>query len=219
MTTVSSHPVSYDAGYNLRSDSANLENAFTDSDSDTYAALYIVNGSNSESYIYYNFNLNIPLDAVIDSVACTVKGKMSNTGGTTARELQLFSGSTAKGTATSITSTSLQTLTLNAGTWTAAELNNAKLRFYAKRGTSATTTNRHYDLYGATLTVAYTVPSTGDKIYIKVNGTWQEAADIKVKVNGTWQSVSKAYKKVNGSWVEQSDKSAMFDTNALYLKG
>ena len=219
MATASSHPTSYDSGYNLRSDTVNLENAFTDSDSETYATLYIVNGGNSESYIYYNFNLNIPTDAIIDSVSCTVKAKLNSTGGTSTRQLQLYSGATAKGTATSITSTSLQTYTMATGDWTAAELNNAKLRFYAKRNTSATTTNRYLYLYGATLTVSYTVPSTGDKIFIKVNGTWKEAQDVKVKVNGTWQSVSKAYKKENGAWVEQSDKSAMFDPNALYLKG
>lgn len=58
----------------------------------------------------------------------------------------------------------------------------------------------------------------GNKIFIKRNGNWVEASDIKVKVNGTWQSVSKAYKKENGAWEEQ-DKSAMFDPNALYIKG
>lgn len=74
---------------------------------------------------------------------------------------------------------------------------------------------------GAEIEVTYTIPEppTGDTIFIKVNGSWVEAADVKVKNNGSWQSVSKAYKNVNGSWVEQSDKSAMFDPNALYLKG
>lgn len=76
-------------------------------------------------------------------------------------------------------------------------------------------------MYGAEIEVTYTIPEppTGDTIFIKVNGSWVEAADVKVKNNGSWQSVSKAYKNVNGSWVEQSDKSAMFDPNALYLKG
>lgn len=76
-------------------------------------------------------------------------------------------------------------------------------------------------MYGAEIEVTYTIPEppAGDTIFIKVNGSWVEAADVKVKDNGTWQSVCKAYKNVNGSWVEQSDKSAMFDPNALYLKG
>ena len=76
-------------------------------------------------------------------------------------------------------------------------------------------------MYGAEIEVTYTIPEppTGDTIFIKVNGSWVEAADVKVKNNGSWQSISKAYKNVNGSWVEQSDKSAMFDPNTLYLKG
>jgi hypothetical protein len=58
----------------------------------------------------------------------------------------------------------------------------------------------------------------GNKIFVKVNGTWVEEQDVKVNDNGSWQSVSKAYKNVNGTWQEQ-DKSAMFDPDALYLKG
>lgn len=219
MTTVSSHPVSYDSGYVLHDSSANLENAYSDSNSDTYAQLRFVNGSNAVSYIFYNFDFDIPTDATINSVTCTVKGYLNNTGGTRTRQLQLYSGSTAKGSATEITTSgTTQTLTLTPGDWTAAQLNNAKLRFYAKRNTSATTTSRYYRLYGATITVTYTLPSTGDKIYIKTSGSWVEASDVMVKVNGTWQSVSKAYKKENGAWEEQ-DKSAMFDQDALYLKG
>lgn len=59
----------------------------------------------------------------------------------------------------------------------------------------------------------------GNKIFVKHNGSWVEATDVLVKVNGTWQSVSSAYKKVNGSWVEQDDKSAMFDSDAIYIGG
>lgn len=59
----------------------------------------------------------------------------------------------------------------------------------------------------------------GNTIYIKVNGTWKEAANVKVKVNGTWKDVSVVHKKVNGYWQQQSEKSDMFDPNALYIKG
>ena len=68
---------------------------------------------------------------------------------------------------------------------------------------------------GVTVYLEYTVPN---EIYIKENGSWVEGS-VKVKVNDAWHDVSKVFKKVNGSWVEQSDISAMFDPNALYIKG
>ena len=60
--------------------------------------------------------------------------------------------------------------------------------------------------------------ATGDKIMIKSGGSWVEGTP-KIKVSGAWREVSKVFKKVNGSWVEQSDKSAMFDPNAIYIGG
>ncbi len=296
--TITSSLVSYDLDYHIHANSANLNNA-CDGDDSTYASIRFVNGNNAETYIFYNFGtINIPQGAMNISVTCSVKGYLNYTGGTSTRTLQLYSGSTPMGTATNITTQqSVQTLSLTPGTWTAAQLSEAKLRFYAKRNTSATTTNRLYRIYEAVMTVTYTydqlqyeVTATsnsqsitvssvqewvnagddydldiygditnadvtdnntdvksslvtiatdeykysltnlqadhaivifvvGDKIFIKVNGTWKEASDIKVKVNGLWQSISKAYKKVSGSWVEQSDKSAMFDPDGLYLKG
>ena len=59
----------------------------------------------------------------------------------------------------------------------------------------------------------------GDTIFRKINGSWVQASKEYVKVSGTWKEVSKVYKKVSGSWVEQSDISAMFDENAIYVQG
>lgn len=44
-------------------------------------------------------------------------------------------------------------------------------------------------------------------------------ATIYFKSGGSWVSASKVYKKVNGSWVEQSDLTAVFDSNTNYVKG
>lgn len=282
---------------------SNLSNGYNDFLNGTYAQITLRTGSNAESYFYFNFNLNIPNGATIDSVSCYARASLTSTTGVSYRRIQLYTGTTAKGNAVALTA-SVSGVTgtdLASGTtWTAAELNNAALYLYAQRGTSSTTSARYFRFYGATLTVSYTYNQTqyevtasssvqgvtvssaqewvnagedydldiygdishadvtdnnidvtssivtigtdehrysitnisadhsilivaqtptGDKIFVKVNGTWQEAADIKVKVSGAWQSVSKAYKKVSGSWVEQSDKSAIFDPNALYLKG
>lgn len=63
------------------------------------------------------------------------------------------------------------------------------------------------------------VTPTGDKIFRKVNGSWVQSSKEYIKVSGTWREVSKVYMKINGSWVEQSDKSAMFNENAIYIGG
>ena len=286
---------------------SNLSNGYNDFDhTSNYAQITMVTGANAISYYYFNFSVNIPADATVNSVTCYARASVPTTSGVSTRTIQLCTGTTGKGTAATLGSSvsSVTGTDLASGTsWTASEINNATLYLYAKRGTSNVNTARYFRFYGATLTVIYTyqqtiytitctstapnvhvgnatdythtyevaeghnqnielvgdmtgavvtdndvditssvtpmsggavisltnvqadhtilifIPQTGDKIFVKVNGTWKEAQDVKVKVNGTWQSVSKAYKMVGGSWVEQSDKSSMFDPNALYLKG
>ena len=57
-----------------------------------------------------------------------------------------------------------------------------------------------------------------NKIYIKVNGVWREADSVYRKRNGVWQKASDdVYKKINGTWVNQGDKSAIFDQDALFV--
>lgn len=180
---------SYDSGYHIHADSANLNNA-CDGDDTTYASIRFVNGSNAETYIFYNFStLNIPQEATNINVACTVKGYLNNTGGTSTRTLQLYSGSTPMGTAKSITTQqSVQTLSLTPGTWTAAQLSEAKLRFYAKRNTSATTTTRLYRIYEAVMTVAYTI----EQLQYEVTAT-SNSQNITVSSTQEWINAGEDY--------------------------
>lgn len=68
------------------------------------------------------------------------------------------------------------------------------------------------------VTIGSIIP-TGDKMYIKVNGTWRQASKIYVKVNNTWREVDKVYQKSSSSWSQTSDKSAMFNSSAIYING
>lgn len=86
------------------------------------------------------------------------------------------------------------------------------------RGGNKNATGSNFSWGTLRVTYTYTVPSAGNTIYIKQNGAWVEGTPL-VKVSGTWKEVSKVFKKVNGTWVEQSDKSAMFDPNAIYIGG
>lgn len=64
---------------------------------------------------------------------------------------------------------------------------------------------------------AVIVTSAGDKVFVKVNGSWVEASNVMLKSGGAWKSLSSVFKKENGSWVEK-DKSAIFDPDGLYVK-
>ena len=163
-SAASSVPVSYDPDYAIRSDSADLNNALADVGSNDYAQIYFVNGSNAETYIYYNFGLSLPADATINDVRCQVDYELGSTGGTTVRQLQLYSGTNAIGSPYDITTGyTRKTASLDCGSLTAAQLNAAKFGFYAKRVTSATSTSRYIRLYGARIEVEYTYK--GERLY------------------------------------------------------
>lgn len=149
--------------------------------------------SGSTAHIDYSFEFeNIPAEATIDSVECTVKGHCENRSRSTAT-LQLYSGSTAKGSSTSFTSTSAQTLTLSTGTWTREEIDDMILRF----------TIGYYGglVNGATVIVNYTYEDS-KYIYTKVSGEWKriKIPSQKVKVGESWKSIKEIYAKVDGSW-------------------
>ena len=125
---------------------------------------YSNGGSSSTATIYYGFEFDIPAGATIDSVECQVKGHAENTSRSTAN-LQLYAGSTAKGSVSKFTSTSAQTVTLTTGTWTRSEIDGMTLRFtigyYGGLVNGATVTiNYTYE------SITYTVTST-----LKGNGT------------------------------------------------
>lgn len=107
---------------------------------------YSNGGSSSTAHIDYDFEFDIPEEATIVSVECQVKGHAENTSRSTAN-LQLYAGTTAKGSVSKFTSTSAQTVTLTTGTWTRSEIDSLKLRF----------TIGYYGglVNGATVTITY----------------------------------------------------------------
>lgn len=115
---------------------------------------YASGGSGSTAYINYSFDFSdIPEDATIDSVSVKVKGHCENASQSSERaELQLYSGSSTKGSMSEFTSTSDTVITMTPGTWTRAELQNAILRF----------TIGYYGgkVVGATFEVTYSVADT-----------------------------------------------------------
>lgn len=116
--------------------------------------------SGSTATIYYKFDFSdIPDNATITSMTVQAYGHLESTSsGSERADLNVYSGTTAKGTTTSFTSTSNRTLTIPAGNWTVAELkDDPRVGF----------TIGYYGglVTGITWTAEYTVPSTGLDYY------------------------------------------------------
>lgn len=170
--SITAHPSSYDTthhSYASISSSYPITQAYTDSNSTTYAQVNWKTGSNAETYVYLKFDLSaIPEGATITSVSAKAKGYVNTTNSSrvTTRQMQLATGTTLKGSALTISnSTSAQTFS-NVGTWTRAELLDAGVRFYVRRGTSNTSSTYQLRLYGADITVEYTYEETSYSITV-----------------------------------------------------
>ena len=111
---------------------------------------------NGEAYVYFKFDTSsIPDGAEIVSVSCTAKAAANGNATTTpVKQIQMATGTTLKGTATTISSSTTER-TLDVGEWTLAELRDARIRPYAKTGN--TSSNYYLDFYGATLTIKYKI--------------------------------------------------------------
>ena len=163
MAVVTFVPSSYDQtnSNHAGTDSTNTpSNGLTAATSETRAAFTSNTTANSTTSIYYNFDCSsIPQNVTINSVSCDFKATCSNNYFNT-RVGQLCTGTTKKGSGTTITNTSInntvnvQTIS-NTGSWTRAELNNIKILIQAVRGSS--TSEFIISFFGATLTVDYTV--------------------------------------------------------------
>lgn len=206
MSTLTTNPSGYDSNKSSWLSVYNIENCYTGTDSSTYSEFYLQKGASAKTYIYLTFDLSsIPSDATITSVSCQTKGSISSDVASriATRQVQLFSGSTAKGSASTIPG-QVDLITLDVGNWNRQEIDELSLRFYAERGYSGTNNSQYFRLYGSDLTIEY-----------ESGGSTQT---LKIKNNGNWTDVSKVYKKESGSWVEQASLDTLFDTTANYVK-
>lgn len=210
MATTSSNIESHDTTDHAYYAITNPTYGYADSTSTDYARVNLTRGQSAQTHVYWEFSLpTIPTDATIDSITCNYKARVSSSSTSYIAQatIQLYSGTTAKGSSKSIRTTSTAASSLSSteiGTWTPAEINaGMRLRTWAQRGGSRTTSNYYIYFYGADIEITYTEAS-GDKVYIKSNGSWVEVAH--------------AYKKVNGAWVEQTDLSTLFSEGNVIIK-
>lgn len=180
--TITAHPTNVADDYAYASISGTTR-GYTDASSTTYATINLTTGSGATTYIYFTFDFSdIPAGATIDSVSCSAKAYINTTNSSriTTRQIQLYSGTTAKGSASTI-SNSTTAFTMTAGSWTRNELQNARIRLYGVRGTSNTTSGYYFRFYGATFTVnysvngiAYTIGATSNVSGVTVDPSTQE---------------------------------------------
>ena len=146
-------PSSYDNSSTISSNYvSNTQNGLNGSgNTSTYASF---SAQSTSYYAAYNFDCSsIPESATINSVACTARARLSSTNNWSTRTMQLYSGTSSKGSSTSVNSTTSSAYTLSTGTWTRNELSDAKIRITIRRSGNS---SRRFDFYGATLSVSYT---------------------------------------------------------------
>lgn len=225
--TATSYPTSYTTNGSINGN--RYKNAIgKGSDTSAVSGNDYANSSGSTAYIAYAFTFDIPESATIESVECTVKGHLENTSKSTAK-LQLYAGSTAKGSSTNFTTTSAQIVTLTTGTWSRSEIDSMALRFtigYYGGLVNGATVEVTYTYDSITYTVTSSVSGEGtispssstivekdseylltitptDKsksVSITKNGTDVTSDLVPYFAGGTVSTVLGEYNKVSGSW-------------------
>ena len=191
------------------------------SDSGTSSNMYASSGSTG--YAAYSFDFSgIPSNATIEDieVKCYGHRESSTIDSTHVSQCVLYQGSTAISEEVDFPSTSSSTITVTpTDIPTRAELDNVTLRHYVgyygglvlgiSFNVAYSTGSGTIDHYTYTYTVdgdatiAVVIGAVAqDKGYIKLGGSWIEAAAV--------------YKRVNGSWVEQSDLTNVFESGVNY---
>jgi len=187
-----------------------------------YAGINLTRGSGGVSYVYMTFDTSsIPENAVIKLVTGSVRiyGSTTSQSRTTTREIQLYSGATPKGSPTAYSMNGQATIFTieDGGSWTRKELEDIRIRLYAVRNSSNTTTATYVYWLGGDVTIEYdedgsdTVDVTPATFEVSENyGTYQ--GDVKYisdgsTSTGTWRANNSAS---SGKYVQWT-----FDKNVV----
>lgn len=222
--TSTSTPASYTTGGNTMS-GTNYQGAigkeaiYDNSDAST-GNDYVTQSGSGTCYVEYSFNFSsIPSDAIVENVKVLVLGHLQSTSQSTEKaELQLYSGSTTKGSVISFTTSAPRIIEMPTTTWTRSELTNAKLRFTMGHYGGAVQGVSFIVTYRDTASKRYLMTNiSGDHVFVITNASADSI--LYTKINGSWVGVTTAYVKQNGSWVEVADLTTLFDSNNQYIQG
>lgn len=213
---ITSNPTSYTTSGSIQG--TRYTNAVGMGSSNTASGNDYCSRSGSTASITYSFDLSdVPTDAVIEAVNVKVGGHLENASQSTAT-LQLYAGSTTKGVQSRFTSTSKQVITMDTGSWTRDELQQARLVFtigYYGGLVNGVDFEVLYSLpNGGEVYSVYTIAEVNEDHLIQINLASTGPA-LFVKIEGFWVSVGKVFRKQNGSWVEISISD--MDSTANYV--
>lgn len=141
--------------------------------------------SGTTGHVYYTFDLSaVPSNATISSVTCDVMAHEENSS-RSSFTLQLYCGSTAKGSATTVSGTSNTVYSLTTGSWTRSEIDDLQLvmavGYYGGliAGATLTVSYEASPEYSITLTGgASSWAISGSNIYQKSSGSWAQVSSV-----------------------------------------
>lgn len=183
--TVEAYPASYESsGMNSTSNASKCIGVGADDGSAT-GNMYS-SGSGTTGVVEYSFDLSgVPSGASIQGVACRVMAHEENAS-RSSFTLQLYAGSTAKGSETTVSGTSNTIYTLSTGSWTRSEIDSLVLHTeYGYYGglVAGATVSVTYSLDNPAADVTMTITESGwsirgSNIYQKSGGSWASAASV-----------------------------------------
>ena len=179
--SVEVYPADYDASNISNSSNASAAIGKSASAGSSTSNIYS-SGSGTTGVVEYSFDLSgIPSDATISSVTCQVKAHEENAS-RSEFTLQLYSGSTAKGSETTVNGTRNTIYNLTTGSWSRAELDSLVL-------------HTEYGYYGglvagATLIVEYTAELQNECKLVVTEDGWTLGGEFYKKSGASWQQVS-----------------------------
>lgn len=155
--TIVAYPSGLDSTNSVYDSASNIETGYNPATNTSYAQFNATKGANAETWVYYTFTPNLPNGATITGISCEAKSYITNTRAFSVRTIQLYTGTTAKGSSEALTTISETfSFTETVSDWTVSELNNIRVVLHAVRGTSNTSTDYYVRFFGATLTIGYT---------------------------------------------------------------
>ena len=133
----------------------NASSAYTSTTSTTCATLSGNSAGTYTTYLGFDFS-NIPDNAIIESIACSFKASVSKTKNISSATAQLYYGTTTASASVSFRNTTARVYALtNIKTVSRADLNDLKLLVTLVTNTTST---RSAYIYGADLTITYSIP-------------------------------------------------------------